>query len=58
MVAIWFYLLGRARIVTGHFTIIEIAMTVVVGMASAFGIVQALRIRSGVKWLTAISCVA
>lgn len=54
MIAIWLFLLGWARIVTGHFTVIEIAMTVIVAISSAFGIVQSLRIRSGTNWVTAI----
>jgi hypothetical protein len=48
MIAIWLFLLGWARIVTGHFFPTEVAMTLVVGCASAVGIVACLR------WPTAI----
>ena len=39
MAAIWLYLLGWARLVTGHFSPTEIAMTMIVGIASLTGIV-------------------
>jgi hypothetical protein len=38
MVIIWLYLLGLAQLVSGHFTPIEIAMTMVVATASLVGI--------------------
>jgi hypothetical protein len=37
MVFIWLFLLGWARIVSGHFFPTEIAMTLVVGLASLVG---------------------
>src|SRR5512135_3914432 len=37
MVLIWLFLLGWAHVVSGHFTPIEIAMTLVVETASATG---------------------
>ena len=43
MIAIWLFLLGWARFVTGHFPPIEIAMTIVVGVGAAAGIVAAVR---------------
>jgi hypothetical protein len=49
MIAIWLFLLGWARIVSGNFSPTEIAMTVIVGVASVVGILIALRIRSGVR---------
>lgn len=52
MVLIWLFLLGWARIVSGHFSPIEIAMTLVVGVASVTGIVLSLR------WRTAVSSFA
>src|SRR2546422_2950062 len=53
MTAIWLYLLGWARIVSGTFSPTEIAMTVVVGFASIAGIVRAVGTRSGVRaWST------
>ena len=38
MIAIWLYLLGIARIVTGRFFPTEVAMTLVVGLAAAIGL--------------------
>jgi hypothetical protein len=48
MVLIWLYLLGWARIVSGHFSPVEIAMTIVVGVACAWGIATGLRWRTTV----------
>jgi hypothetical protein len=49
MIAIWLYLLGLARIVTGRFLPTEIAMTLVIGAASLVGIVTCVRWRTGVR---------
>ena len=46
---LWLFLLGWARIVTGHFSPIDIAMTIIVGFACAIGISISLR------WSTAVS---
>lgn len=46
MIAIWLFLLGWAHIVSGRFFPTEIAMTLVVGSASAVGIVACLRWRT------------
>jgi hypothetical protein len=46
MMLIWLYLLGWARVVSGTFSPVEIAMTVIVGLASAAGIVWVTRMRS------------
>lgn len=43
---IWLYLLGIARIITGHFSPVEIAMTILVGAASIIGIAAFARLRS------------
>ena len=48
MIAIWLFLLGRARISSGTFSSTEISMTVIVGLASIVGIASAVRIPSGV----------
>ncbi len=37
MVLIWLFLLGWAHVVSGHFSPIEIAMTLLIGLASASG---------------------
>jgi len=49
MTFIWLFLLGWARIIAGHFSPAEIAMTLVVGVACALGIVVSFR------WPTAVS---
>jgi hypothetical protein len=41
MVAIWLFLLGIARITSGHFTPAEIALTLLIGGACAVGLSQA-----------------
>jgi hypothetical protein len=52
MILIWLFLLGWARIVSGTFSSTEIAMTLIVGLASVVGIVRALSLRAGVgAWL-------
>jgi hypothetical protein len=43
MVLIWLFLLGWAHIISGHFSPVEIAMTLIVGTASALGLVLCLR---------------
>ena len=48
MTAIWLFLLGWARIVSGTFSSTEIAMTLIVGLASITGIVRALGMSSGI----------
>jgi len=53
MIFIWLFLLGWARIVTGHFPPTEIAMTVVVGAASIVGLWVILRWRTAVRLVTA-----
>ena len=57
MILIWLFLLGWARIVSGTFSSTEIAMTLIVGLASVLGIVRALRLRTGVGAWSAIATV-
>src|SRR5512142_1094857 len=38
VLVIWMFLLGWTRVISGHFSWVEIAMTVVIGAASANGI--------------------
>lgn len=47
MTFIWLFLLGISRIVTGTFSPLEIAMTIIVGLASLIGIALFARIKSG-----------
>src|SRR5262245_65939061 len=49
MCFIWLFLLGWARIVTGHFFPTEVAMTLVIGAASIVGLVASLRWRTNVR---------
>jgi hypothetical protein len=51
VVMIWLYLLGLSSPVRGHFSPIEIAMTIVVGIASAFGILRSFQVRSDLRWV-------
>ena len=50
---IWLFLLGYPSPLRGHFLPIEIAMTIIVGIASVFGIVRSFQIRSGLAWYSA-----
>jgi cation transport ATPase len=54
MTFIWLYLLGVARIVSGHFAPIEIVMTIIVGIACLIGIVSFVRFKSRVRPWAAI----
>ena len=49
MMFIWLFLFGWARIVSGHFFPTEIAMTIVVGVASAVGLVAVFRWPTSVR---------
>jgi hypothetical protein len=57
MSAIWLFLLGWARVISGTFSPTEIAMTIIVGLASIVGIVQSIRLRSDVRALPAVGMV-
>jgi hypothetical protein len=41
MTSIWLFLLGIARIFIGRFTPVEITLTIIIGIASVFGLVSA-----------------
>jgi uncharacterized membrane protein YoaK (UPF0700 family) len=58
VVFIWLFLLGLAHIVSGTFSPIEIAMSIVIGIASLLGIVVSLRWRTSTGILTAACTVA
>jgi hypothetical protein len=49
MTLIWLFLLGWARIVSGRFSPIEIAMTLIIGMACLLGLSLILRWRTTVR---------
>jgi hypothetical protein len=55
MAIIWLYLLGIARIISGHFSPIEIAMTIIVGVASVTGIAIFTRLRSSLTPAMAVA---
>jgi hypothetical protein len=57
MTAIWLFLLGWARIVSGTFSSTEIAMTVIVGLASMVGIIRALGMKGDVRGWSATAIV-
>ena len=57
MIAIWLFLLGWARFVTGRFFPSEVAMTLVIGAASIGGIAASLRWRTSVPPLAASAVV-
>jgi hypothetical protein len=57
MTSIWLFLLGWARIISGTFSPTEIAMTLIVGLASIVGIVTAVRMRTAVRALPAAAVV-
>lgn len=46
MVLIWLYLLGVSHVINGHFSPLEIAMTIIVGISSLIGIGMFWRLRS------------
>ena len=50
MTLIWLYLLGLARVVTGHFTATEVALTIVIGAASLAGLVATCRVPGLPRW--------
>jgi hypothetical protein len=53
MVLIWSYLLGISHLISGHFSPIEILMTIIVGLAALIGIGRFFRFRSSLSPLTA-----
>ena len=53
MSLIWLYLLGIATFVSGHFSPLEIAMTIIVGIASVVGLAVRVRFKSGMPPLAA-----
>jgi hypothetical protein len=53
MSLIWAYLLGISNLLSGHFSPIEIAMTIIVGVSSVAGIASFIRFKSYLLPLTA-----
>jgi hypothetical protein len=54
MVGIWLFLLGWARVLSGHYSPVEIAMTLVIGVACVAGIGISLRWRTAVTSFAAL----
>jgi hypothetical protein len=54
MIFIWLFLMGWAHVISGHFSPVEIAMTLVIGVASILGLEKLLRWRTAVRPLTAL----
>lgn len=55
MTLIWLFLLGWAGVISGHFTLIEIVLTLVVGAASVAGLLVGFRWRTTLTWSRAVS---
>lgn len=55
MLGIWLFLLGIARVVTGHFTAAEIALTLVIGGGCIAGLIRALRRGPRTGWIAAVA---
>jgi len=55
MTLIWLFLLGWAHVISGHFSPIEIAMTLIVGVASIVGFINGLRTRTNTSAVTAVA---
>ena len=58
MAFIWLFLLGWARILTGHYSSVEVAMTIVIAAACLYGIAVSLRWRTAVRPLAALGVAA
>lgn len=55
MALIWLFLLGWVKVMSGHFTPIEIGLTLVIGAATTVGLISALRWRTGIGWTQGIA---
>jgi len=58
MALIWLFLLGWTHVISGTFSAVEIAMTVIVGLCSATGIVSAIRTKTNVSAAAAFTLFA
>lgn len=58
MVLIWLFLLGWAKVISGHFSAIEIAMTILIGIATLTGLLMVLRWRTSLSWAKGLSIAA
>jgi len=58
MTLIWLFLLGWAKGISGHFTPIEVILTLVIGAASLAGLLIGFRWRTSLSWSKALSTTA
>ncbi len=58
MTFIWLFLLGWAEVISGHFTPIEVILTLVIGAASIAGLLTGFRWRTSLSWSKALSTAA
>jgi hypothetical protein len=58
MGAIWLFLLGVARIVTGTFTTVEVGLTIIIGVASVLGLAAAYRRGSTIPLVPRLGTIA
>ena len=55
MTFIWLFLLGWAKVISGHFTTVEVILTLVVGAAGMAGLSIGFRWRTSTSWSTALA---
>jgi len=55
MTLIWLFLLGWAKVISGHFTPMEVILTLIVGAAAIVGSVTGFRWRTTLSWSKALS---
>lgn len=58
MIFIWLFLLGWTTLISGHFTPIEVILTLVIGAASIAGLLTGFRWRTNLSWNKALSTAA
>jgi hypothetical protein len=58
MTLIWLFILGWANVLSGHFTPVEVILTLIIGAASVTGLVVGFRWRTNLSWAKALSVAA
>ena len=58
MILIWVFVLGWANVISGHFTPIEVALTLAIGVACLAGLVIGFRHRTSFSWSKGLSVTA
>ena len=54
MTLIWLFLLDIARFVTGRFTVVEVILTILIGVSGILGIVTVIRYRPKARLVTSV----